>query len=290
MYRNLQSAMLDRADHLRDQPERLRALCSGCCLVKVDREGRLAASGDGDCLHVAHTVQFSEHWHRASFLGLHQQQAWFTITSDEPMPGTLQWLDLRTAASRFDPFQAGIAAYARALTLWQQRTRYCSVCASALVLTRAGHVAHCPTCNIDHFPRTDPAAIIVISNGDNILLARQASWPERRYSLIAGFVEPGESLEDTVRREAMEEVGLALSDCRYIASQPWPFPASLMLGFHAHAPLQAPRIGSELEHAMWITAAALRTALAAGTILPPPRLSISRHLLDGWLDAHPEIT
>src|SRR3546814_7202333 len=96
------------------------------------------------------------------------------------MVETLQWLDLRTAAARFDPFQAGIGAYARALTLWQQRTRYCGVCASALVLTRAGHVAHCPACDIDHFPRTDPAVIVVISNGDSILLARQASRSEER--------------------------------------------------------------------------------------------------------------
>src|SRR3546814_17379107 len=102
------------------------------------------------------------------------------------MVETLQWLDLRTAAARFDPFQAGIGAYARALTLWQQRTRYCGVCASALVLTRAGHVAHCPACDIDHFPRTDPAVIVVISNGDSILLARQASWPESRSSLKIG--------------------------------------------------------------------------------------------------------
>ena len=279
---------LDRAEHLRDQPDSLQALISGCCLVKVDREGRLAASIDGDTLHVAHTVQFSEHWHQASFLGLYQQQAWFAITSDEAGFEVPQWLDLRTAASRFDPFQAGIGAYARALTLWQQRTRYCSACASELVLTRAGHVAHCPSCNIDHFPRTDPAVIVVISNGDSILLARQASWPERRYSLIAGFVEPGESLEDTVLREAMEEVGLPLSNCQYIASQPWPFPASLMLGFSAYAPLHPPKLGNELEDALWITAPALRAALANGTILPPPRVSISRHLLDGWLAKWPD--
>jgi len=279
---------LDRADHLRSQPEVLQSLSASCCLIRVDREGRLGANAAGDCLHVELSAQFSSIWQQASFLGLHQQQAWFSIISDEPASDVPQWLDLRTAATRFDGFHAGIGAYARALALWQQRTRFCSVCAGALVLARAGHVAHCPHCNAEHFPRTDPAVIVVISHGDSILLARQASWPERRYSLIAGFVEPGESLEDAVLREAMEEVGLPLSNCRYIASQPWPFPASLMLGFSAEAPLQAPRIGSELEDALWITASELRVAIAHGRLLPPPRLSISRLLLDGWLNEHPE--
>lgn len=279
---------LDRADHLRSQPDALESLSTSCCLVRVDREGRLGANAAGDCLHVEQPAPFSGLWQQASFLGLHQQQAWFSIIGDALAMEVPQWLDLRTAAARFDGFQAGVGAYARALALWQQRTRFCSVCANALVIGRAGHVAHCPQCHADHFPRTDPAVIMLISHGDSILLARQASWPERRYSLIAGFVEPGESLEDAVVREAMEEVGLPLTNCRYIASQPWPFPSSLMLGFSAEAPLQAPRIGSELEDALWITASELRVAIAQRRLLPPPQLSISRLLLDGWLNEHPE--
>lgn len=279
---------LDRADHLRTQPDVLQNLSSGCCLIRIDREGRLAANAAGDALHVQRPAQFCDHWQQASFLGVYQQQAWFAITCDEPAPDVPQWLDLRAAATCFDAFQAGVGAYARALALWQQRTRFCSVCAGELLLTRAGHAAHCRQCGAEHFPRTDPAVIVVISHGDSVLLARQASWPKTRYSLIAGFVEPGESLEDTVLREAMEEVGLPLSDCRYIASQPWPFPASLMLGFSAHAPLQAPRVGSELEDALWITASALRAAIADGSLLPPPASSISRLLLDNWLAQWPD--
>jgi len=279
---------LDRADHLRTRPEELASLSAGCCLIRIDREGRLAANAAGDCLHVQRSAQFCDNWQQASFLGVYQQQAWFSVRCDEPSPEVPQWLDLRAAATHFDAFQAGVGAYACALALWQRRTRFCSVCAGQLVLTRAGHAAHCPHCGADHFPRTDPAVIVVISHGDSIVLARQASWPEKRYSLIAGFVEPGESLEDTVRREAMEEVGLPLSDCRYIASQPWPFPASLMLGFRANAPLQAPTVGSELEDALWITAPALRAAIAGGHLLPPPRASISRLLLDDWLAQWPD--
>lgn len=279
---------LDRAEHLRDDVEALQALRRSARLVLVDAVGRLGVGESGDSLYLAEYDPHGEHWQGACFLGMRGEQAWFSRRIEESGLAAPQWLDLRAAASRFDPFEAGISAYARALVLWQARTRYCSACGGALSLRRSGHVAHCDACETDHFPRTDPAVITLISNGDQILLARQPSWPERRYSLIAGFVEPGESLEDAIAREAMEEVRLPISDCRYQASQPWPFPASLMLGFTATAPMLAPQVGEEISHAFWISAQSLRAAYASGELLPPYAISIARRLIDGWLAQWPD--
>lgn len=274
---------LDRAEHLRDDLPALEALRQRARLVRVDASGRLGAGALGDALHLVECELEGEHWQRACFLGLRGDEAWFSLTVTGTELAPPQWLDLRAAAARFDAFEAGIGAYARALTLWQARTRFCSVCGGALRFARSGHVARCGACEAEHFPRTDPAVITLISHGNQVLLARQPGWPERRYSLIAGFVEPGESLEDAVAREALEEVGLVLGECRYQGSQPWPFPSSLMLGFTASAPLQAPRLGAEIEHAFWIEAGALRAAYASGELLPPFAISIARQLLDTWL-------
>lgn len=277
---------LDRAEHLRDDLSALEALRTRSRLVRVDPSGRLGAGEIGDALHLADADPQGEHWQRACFLGLRGDEAWFSLTVTDADPAPPQWLELRAAAARFEAFEAGVSAYARALALWQARTRFCSVCGGALRFVRSGHVAHCGVCNVDHFPRTDPAVITLISHGNQVLLARQPGWPERRYSLIAGFVEPGESLEDAVAREALEEVGLPVSDCCYQASQPWPFPSSLMLGFTASAPLQAPQLGAEIEEAFWIDAGALRVAYASGELLPPFAISIARQLIDAWLAQH----
>lgn len=279
---------LDRAEHLRDNPQALRELRSRARLILVDAAGRLGAGESGSALYLADGEAHAAHWQGACFLGLRGEQAWFSLSVADAELAPPQWLDLRAAAARFDAFEAGISAYARALALWQARTRFCSVCGGAVTLARSGHVARCTACAAEHFPRTDPAVITLISHRDQVLLARQPGWPERRYSLIAGFVEPGESLEDAVAREAMEEVGLALTECRYQASQPWPFPASLMLGFTATAPLQAPRLGDEIEDAFWIDASALRAAFASGELLPPFAMSIARQLLDRWLAQWPD--
>lgn len=276
---------LDRAEHLRDNPAALAAAAAEVRLISVDRQGRVLGRPGAAALHHVCLALTDALALPASFLGLHAQCAWFAHLLEETTDAAGEWLDLRAAAARLPAFEAGLAAYARALLLWQARHRHCSVCGQLLRPARSGHVGHCDACGTDHFPRTDPAVIVRITHGDHILLARQASWPERRYSLIAGFVEPGESLEDAARREVLEEVGLEITDCRYLGSQPWPFPASLMLGFSASAPLCEPRIGSELEDALWIRADALRAAYAQGRLIAPPRASISRVMIDHWLHA-----
>lgn len=194
-------------------------------------------------------------------------------------------IDLRTAGQRLPAFQAGLFAYARAIGHWQSRTRYCGVCGSAVELVSFGHRGKCtnPACATEHFPRVDPAMIVIVTWEDRCLLGRQASWSERRYSTLAGFVEPGESVEDAVRREVLEEAGVRVATCCYHSSQPWPFPSSLMLGFTAEAADPTIRIGSELGDARWFSADDLVEDVTAGRIVLPPRVSVSHELIADWL-------
>jgi NAD+ diphosphatase len=192
--------------------------------------------------------------------------------------------DLRLIASVLPHEEAGLLGYARALISWRRRHRFCGSCGAPTVPVKSGHVLMCtnPSCRHEQFPRLDPAIIVLISDGERALLGRQASWPVGRYSTIAGFVEPGESLEDAVAREVLEETGVLVDAIEYHSSQPWPFPASLMLGFTAHALTDAiHRRDEELEDARWFT----RADIAAGGALLPPRQSISFSLIEHWFDA-----
>jgi NAD+ diphosphatase len=179
--------------------------------------------------------------------------------------------------------EAGLLAYARALSVWRARQRYCGACGAPTVPRRAGHCMRCSRegCAQEFFPRLDPAIIVLVTDGERALLGRQATWPPGRYSTIAGFVEPGESLEDAVVREVMEETGVPVAGARYDSSQPWPFPASIMVGFRASAlPGTPARVSGELEDARWFSRAEIRAG-AAGL---PPVHSISRRLIGTWMD------
>lgn len=192
--------------------------------------------------------------------------------------------DLRAIAGQVPADEAGVLAYARAMITWRERHRYCGRCGARTVPIRGGHVLHCadPGCNNQQFPRIDPAIIVLIHDGERALLGRQAAWPAGRYSTIAGFVEPGESLEDAVVREVHEETGVVVDAVEYHSSQPWPFPSSLMLGFLAHAATTDIRLtDAELEEARWVT----REQLAAGEIGVPFEHSISFRLIEEWYDA-----
>jgi NAD+ diphosphatase len=181
---------------------------------------------------------------------------------------------------------ASLLAYARALGLWRARHRFCGVCGAPNGPARAGHVMRCTRSGCCHetFPRLDPAIIVLVtsSDGERALLGRQASWPAGRYSTIAGFVEPGESLEDAVIREVEEETGVRVGDVQYDSSQPWPFPSSLMLGFRAVARTHEITLrDGELEDARWFS----RADIAAGHPALPPAGAISARLIDGWFDS-----
>jgi NAD+ diphosphatase len=192
--------------------------------------------------------------------------------------------DLRMIASLLPAEEAGLLGYARGMVSWRARHRYCGTCGATTVAAKSGHVLVCtnPVCRHEQFPRIDPAIIVLVSDGERALLGRQAAWPVGRYSTIAGFVEPGESLEDAVAREVFEETGINVDDIEYHSSQPWPFPSSLMLGFTARAlDTQIEMRDDELQDAQWFT----RADLASGRPLTPPSVSISFRLIEDWFNA-----
>jgi NAD+ diphosphatase len=202
---------------------------------------------------------------------------------------------LRDLAVSLPAARLGAVAYASGLANWARATRFCGICGAATRAGEGGHVRICANGH-HHHPRTDPVVIMLVSDGDQLLLGRQASWPAGRYSALAGFVEPGEPLEAAVAREVHEESGIRVGDVRYVASQPWPFPVSLMLGFHATYASGEPQVlDGELEDVRWFARAEVAAAArdessadwiagapADGLLLPPPT-AIARHLIDRWL-------
>lgn len=201
--------------------------------------------------------------------------------------------DLRELASLLDRGDSALLAHARALTHWHRHNPFCAKCGAPTVAAQAGHVRKCtnPDCATQHFPRTDPAVIMLVTRGDQCLLARRSGRNPPTYSTLAGFVEPGESLEEAVAREVMEEVGLAVDAVRYQSSQPWPFPAQLMLGFRAETTQRECHYhDDEIEEARWFSRGDLRALFQGGTagdhgaIHLPRSISIARRLITEWVD------
>jgi NAD+ diphosphatase len=284
-------AALDRAAELRERNDALMAAWQAptAALLSLRGDGRVLLDAR-QALHVAPPTESGTGIDGASFLGLRAGQALFSRVLDDATAAARasaiggRFADLRTIAGQLPAADAGLAAYARALAHWQSRKRWCGVCGSPTRLVHGGHRAECgnEACAATYFPRTDPAIIVIVADGGRCLLGRQASWPAGRYSTLAGFVEPGESLEQAVAREVHEEAGVRIEDCRYLASQPWPFPASLMLGFEARAREQTVQTGAELESARWFDAHELAPLIARGELGLPPATSISFHLIDHW--------
>jgi len=223
----------------------------------------------------------------AVFLGRQDGRFLFAFRlPDEPrplLPAAGDFVELREAMSRLAADDAALVAYARAMILWRDRHRFCGCCGQPNDPELAGFVMACrdPDCGHRSFPRLDPAIIVLAHDGERCLLGRQPSWPAQRFSTIAGFVEPGESLEDAVRREVREETNIRVRDCRYLASQPWPFPAALMIGFHARAePGQIRLNDGELAEARWLT----REQIAAREVILPPDTSVAFRLIEAWFD------
>jgi len=184
---------------------------------------------------------------------------------------------------------APLFAAALSLSRWHTRHRFCANCGHSTDLVRGGWSRRCPSCSAEHFPRVDPVVIMIAEHGGELLLGRQPHYPPDRYSALAGFVEVGESIEDAVRRELHEEAGIAVRDVRYVASQPWPFPSSLMIGCSARAESRELTIDrTELEDARWFSRDAIAAALAGApdaAFQPPPKAAIARTLLERWLAA-----
>ena len=228
-----------------------------------------------------------------SMLGIVDGQPHFVLLLDQDddvtaLETTLdaRRMGLREAGLLLPADEAGLFAYAKGLAHWQRETRFCARCGAPLQLVSSGHRAQCTNseCGRLHFPRTDAAIIVIVEYQGACLLGRQAGWPPGRYSTLAGFVEPGESLEDAVRREVAEEAGVIVGDAHYHSSQPWPMPASLMVGFTATALSPTIRLrDGELEDARWFTPQQIIDSLADGSLKTPTRLSVSYQLLSHWL-------
>ncbi len=274
---------LDRGEHLRENLEALDQLWPQAKIIIIDVQGNARFQNDAqELVFLSGNDLFAVRPGGASFLGQTGDQSWFALRAEliEALPPHA--IDLRSAAATWPHLEASIFAQARALLYWQERNHFCGACGNALRLVRGGFMAKCETCGCEHYPRTDSAVIMAVSDGERILLGRQAGWPENRWSVLAGFLEPGESLEQTVIREVFEEAGVHVDRAEYAASQPWPFPASLMLGFHAYAKPQTATVGDELEQAQWFSAEELRDGIARGELGISPRLSISRWLIEDW--------
>ncbi len=286
---------LDRNAEQRDDADWIAAQLADprARFVLLGAEGHALAQRDVDALRVILANERAVLLPAAtpSYLGADDAGPLFALSAESKDAARVaaelggDFIDLRSAGVRLEAFEAGLFAYARALSHWQSRTRFCSVCGAPVVVVTAGHRARCtnPDCAIEHFPRVDPAMIVIVSYGDACLLGRQATWPERRYSTLAGFVEPGESLEDTVRREVFEEAGVRVGECAYHSSQPWPFPASLMVGFTAQALDPTIRLGGELAEARWFTADDILRGLAERTLGLSPPVSVSFRLIEHWM-------
>jgi NAD+ diphosphatase len=287
---------LDRAADLRRDPAGLaRALADpasrivpvhrGRSLVRFTGEEARAVALSG--AQAAATSWLPEDPEAAPLLGVVQGIAHFALDlsdRDEEELGALgQLAELRTIGAVLDRDDAALLAYARGLLYWHSRHGFCAVCGKATISRQGGHVRHCPHCGADHFPRTDPAVIMLVTDGDRCLLGHQNAWPEGMYSTLAGFVEPGESLEEAVAREVREEAGIEVGPVDYHSSQPWPFPASIMLGFLAQAvTTEIHRHDEELADARWFHRDELADPENRPIRLPNPA-SIARRLIEDWL-------
>jgi len=281
------SLALDRCGERRDDVEWLQSAWPDARVVCVNFEGQVAVCGD-QVLSIPAQRLCKSLPQEASFLGVDEHASvWFAVPADcaASMSSDVEWIDLRTAAMRLTDFDSGLAAYAKALLLWQTRVRFCGACGHPTERQQAGHSARCmqADCGLVQYPKIDSAIITLVEHADYCLLGRQTSWPKGRYSTLAGFVEVGESLEDALRREVREEAGVEVIDCEYHSTQPWPFPASLMFGFRAFASDRRLQVGTELEDARWLKASELIAALHAGELSLPAPISISHRLIREWL-------
>jgi NAD+ diphosphatase len=200
------------------------------------------------------------------------------------------FVDLRAVGATMDRAEGALLAYARGIMHWHARHRHCGMCGAPTRAEAAGHVRRCTDagCSAEHFPRTDPAVIMLVTHGDHALLGRQRIWPAGMHSTLAGFVEPGESLEEAVAREVFEEAGVRVRDVRYHSSQPWPFPASIMLGFHATALDRDLAVDvEELETAGWFSRDFLLRPHDPERFRLPRPDSIARRLIEDWLATAP---
>ena len=280
------ASTLDRKAHWRNDSAQLQKLWPEAQVILLNNY-RMPIQGNQ--LHCIPAQACEQHLDKAIWLGLWQNRSLYALEiDDEELKAwpDLRFSDLRGAAMRLHADHAAVMAYARAMVFWQQRHRYCGRCGKATEARQAGHVLSCDSCNLEHYPRSDPSMLVQVSDSqDRCLLGRQAAWPRGMWSVLAGFVEPGESIEDAVIREVWEEAQVKVHAMRYAASQPWPFPASVLLGFHAQAHDDTPQVEQdELEAADWFSRQQIEQGLAEKKLFLPPPFTLSFMLIEGWFD------
>ncbi len=290
------SVRLDRLVEQRDNPEWVSSALAAddVHFVPLWRSRSLLERGDEGTIAVylrPGELDAIDRIQPPTLLGTDEKRTYFAVSLTDAQKDAVlaarpdaRFANLRMASIDMDAKHAGILAYAKALHYWQHRHRFCGVCGNANRLLSAGHRLKCTNeeCARETFPRIDPAIIVLVTHGDACLLGRNARWPEKRFSTLAGFVEPGESLEDAVVREVYEEAQVQLRDIRYVSSQPWPFPASSMCGFYAEAISRDCAVSDELEELRWYSTEELTRAVLAGEVILSPTVSIAFQLLADW--------
>ena len=283
---------IDRADHVRADPDRLagmmgwraRLLALDGLMPGMDEAGALAWTSLADAPEDAELV----------FLGLDtgeggeggERPCFACVPPQGDSAPRMANPALWAAMAALSPGDLAIYGGARSLVDWHARHRFCAQCGGATSIAKGGWQRTCHNCGAQHFPRTDPVTIMLVEHDDRLMLGRGLGWGEGRFSALAGFVEPGESIEEAVAREVLEESGVAVRDVSYVASQPWPFPSQLMIGCHSHADDDATVMDeTELAELRWFTRDEVRAALDGAPDAPfakPPREAIATHLLTWW--------
>ena len=276
---------LDRADHVRADPERLAGYMNWKARV-LALDGLIPALDDSNRL-VWGTLADVPEDAELCFLGLDEGKACFAAVpprgdATPRMANPQLWSLMAT----LPPDDLALYGGARSLTDWHARHRFCAQCGGDTKLAKGGWQRDCTTCGASHFPRTDPVTIMLVEHDGRLMLGRGLGWPEGRFSALAGFVEPGESIEEAVAREVLEEAGVRVRDVTYVASQPWPFPSQLMIGCHSHADSDELTIDeTEMAEINFYTRDEVQAALAGdGPFVAPPPHAIAHYLMQWWIE------
>ncbi len=276
-------SMIDRAGELRSNPAHIDELWQRASIIEVGK-GRIRSASDGPIFLSAEQALGGERY----FLGIDRETetpyfAWASGAVDSEVK---DYLTLRELAGGLSPLHLEISMHAIALSNWHDAHPHCSRCGAPTRIDLAGAARRCDVDESQHHPRTDPAVIVLVKDRDDrILLGHQPVWPDGRFSTFAGFLEPGETFEQCVAREVFEEAGVRLSEVSYLGSQPWPFPASVMIAFSAvtDSPGDARPDGEEITEVKWFSRSELKAAAEDGSLLLPPTVSVARRMIEGWL-------
>lgn len=278
----LAAAEVDRSAHLRSDEAYLQSSWPNALVLQFNSEKFASQSNQLTFVKGASLGEYDSQIDY--FLGLKDGENFFLRhLNDETL--TSEFKSLRAIGSFLSPRDIGLAVHAQGLANWHSKHPRCSLCGGPTVVVLAGAVRRCPADQSEHYPRTDSAIIVLIKNDkDQILLGRQKVWPKYRFSTFAGFVEPGESFEHCVIREVREEAGVELTKINYLGSQPWPFPASLMIAFEAitNTPELARPDGDEIEEIRWFSREDMKSAILDKSLILPFEISVARQMINAW--------